>query len=226
MPPRKPTSASAPPPSTGSRKSSRIAGDAAPESETPKTEKGPSSTKKRTTEPPKSGPASKKAKATPKSQTEKSAATAEKDAEAPKSAPADTGSKGALKLGDSLPKISLRNNSAEEVDADTPSCTTQACGFRDHFTEISELGYQVYGLSKDKPEAQQKWITKRELNYKLLCDPESKLIKRLGAFVQPNNTKRSHFIFEKGSGKLVDVQMGVTAAEDPGNCLKFIKQHH
>ena len=47
MPPKKPTSA-APPASTGSRKSSRIAGDAAPESKDTKTEteKESSSTKK------------------------------------------------------------------------------------------------------------------------------------------------------------------------------------
>ena len=42
------------------------------------------------------------------------------------------------------------------IQADTPGCTTQACGFRDYFSEISELGYDVYGLSKDKPAAQQK----------------------------------------------------------------------
>lgn len=30
------------------------------------------------------------------------------------------------------------------------------------------------------------WRTKKELNYSLLSDPESKFIKKLGAFVQPN----------------------------------------
>lgn len=37
--------------------------------------------------------------------------------------------------------------------ADTPGCTNQACGFRDHLSEIKELGYDIYGLSKDKPAA-------------------------------------------------------------------------
>ena len=45
---------------------------------------------------------------------------------------------------------------SRSLQADTPGCTTQACGYRDHHTEISELGYDIYGLSKDKPEAQQK----------------------------------------------------------------------
>ena len=37
--------------------------------------------------------------------------------------------------------------------ADTPGCTNQACGFRDHLSEIKALGYDIYGLSKDKPAA-------------------------------------------------------------------------
>lgn len=74
--------------------------------------------------------------------------------------------------------------------ADTPGCTNQACGYRDAHDEIAELGYDIYGLSKDSPSAQQKvgsprsaslthqWINKKELNYKLLCDPDSQLIKK------------------------------------------------
>ncbi|WVF70576.1 hypothetical protein IAT40_005368 [Kwoniella sp. CBS 6097] len=193
-------------------------------------------------------PKSKPKQVTSKKQSSSSAATKkekekEAEAEAPADAPAETGPRGQLKQGDKLPKITLKDNGGNEVDvstiagekgvviflypkADTPGCTTQACGYRENFDKISEYGYDIYGLSKDKPEAQQKWITKKELTYKLLCDPESKLIKRLGAFVAPNNTKRSHFIFEKGSGKLVDIALGVKPADDPTNVLKFLEQHH
>ncbi|BEI93441.1 uncharacterized protein CcaverHIS019_0510690 [Cutaneotrichosporon cavernicola] len=146
-------------------------------------------------------------------------------------------SRGALQLGSDLPKITLQNEDGEDVDvstltgergvviflyprADTPGCTNQACGYRDLATDFGELGYDVYGLSKDKPAAQLKWKTKKEFKYHLLSDPESKLIKRLGA------TKRSHFIFEKGSGKLIDIALGVKAADDPKNALKFIESHH
>ncbi|ORX35554.1 thioredoxin-like protein [Kockovaella imperatae] len=110
--------------------------------------------------------------------------------------------------------------------ADTPGCTNQACGYRDIHSEIAKLGYDVYGLSKDKPAAQQRWKDKKELNYNLLCDPQSKLIKRLGAFLAPDKTKRSHFIFEKGSGKLIDAQIGVKPADDSRNTLDFLKKHH
>jgi peroxiredoxin Q/BCP len=67
------------------------------------------------------------------------------------------------------------------AQADTPGCTNQACGYRDIHSEFSDLGYGVYGLSKDKPTAQLKWKTKHTLGYSLLCDPEDKLLKKLGA---------------------------------------------
>jgi len=234
MPPKK-SESSAPP--SENRRSKRLAGDGSE----PGPPKEPASKKAKTESKaaPKSAPKSKKAE---KADKEKVAEKEEKKAEAPAEAKPETGGAAKLKLGDKLPSIKLQDNTGKEVDvstlagergvvlflypkADTPGCTTQACGFRDAFDDIKALGYDVYGLSKDKPEAQQKWKTKKNLNYSLLCDPQSQLIKRLGAFVLPSSTKRSHFIFEKGSGKLVDADMAVKPALDPENCLKFIKQH-
>nr|XP_019049138.1 hypothetical protein I302_02919 [Kwoniella bestiolae CBS 10118]OCF28068.1 hypothetical protein I302_02919 [Kwoniella bestiolae CBS 10118] len=150
--------------------------------------------KAKTSEPKSKTTTSKKEDAKKDSESSKSKKE-EKEAEAPASAKPDTGSKGALKLGDKLPKITLKDNEGNDVDvssltgdkgvvvflyprADTPGCTTQACGYRDINDQIKEFGYDIYGLSKDKSEAQQKWINKKQLTYKLLCDPESKLIKR------------------------------------------------
>ncbi|OWZ55619.1 peroxiredoxin Q/BCP [Cryptococcus neoformans var. grubii Br795] len=148
-----------------------------------------------------------------------------------------------LKKGDRLPSIKLKDEEGNTVDvstlagekgvvfflypkADTPGCTNQACGYRDMFDEIAVFGYEVYGLSKDTPTAQQKWKAKKSLNYHLLSDPKSKLIKRLGAFVPPKNTKRSHFIFEKGTGNLIDIDIGVRPAEDPNNVLGFLTEKY
>ncbi|WVQ85427.1 hypothetical protein IAT38_007592 [Cryptococcus sp. DSM 104549] len=184
-----------------------------------------------------------KSKATSKAKAPKSTAAAEEAAaEAPAAADADTDGVKVLAKGDVLPSIVLKDETGKEVDvatlagekgvvlflypkADTPGCTNQACGYRDTYSEISALGYDVYGLSKDKPEAQNKWKTKKSLTYSLLSDPESQLIKRLGAFVLPKNTKRSHFIFEKGSGKLVDIAIGVKPANDPTDVLTFLQEH-
>jgi len=143
-----------------------------------------------------------------------------------------------IEIGGILPSLTLQNEKGEDVDianlaaeqgvvlflipkADTPGCTTQACGFRDIYPDFTSVNYAVYCLSADTPTAQSKWQTKKELPYPLLSDPERKLIAALGA-ADGNKTKRSHFIFEKG-GKLVDKKVPVKPADSPKLALEFIK---
>lgn len=62
----------------------------------------------------------------------------------------------------------------------------------------------------------------------LLFFPTSKLLSYppVRARAHARSTKRSHFIFEKGTGALVDIALGVKPADDPTNVLKFLKAHH
>jgi peroxiredoxin Q/BCP len=62
--------------------------------------------------------------------------------------------------------------------ADTPGCTIEACGFRDHFAKLKKAGVIVLGVSRDTVKAQKKFATKYDLNYPLLADDEMVLIKR------------------------------------------------
>lgn len=55
--------------------------------------------------------------------------------------------------------------------ANTPGCTTQACGFRDNYDELLKAGYKVYGMSADKPKSQANWRKKHNFQYNLLSDP-------------------------------------------------------
>jgi len=57
---------------------------------------------------------------------------------------------------------------------DTPGCTTQACGLRDAWHQISERA-AVFGVSPDSPKSHQKFIDKFELPFPLISD-ESKEI--------------------------------------------------
>jgi len=108
--------------------------------------------------------------------------------------------------------------------ADTPGCTTQACGFRDSYPDFSSTGFQVYCLSADKPAAQEKWKTKKSLPYPLLSDPKRELISALGV-AQGGKTQRSHFVFSKEDDKLklVDKRVPVKPADSPKLALEFIK---
>lgn len=143
-----------------------------------------------------------------------------------------------IDIGDILPSMTLKNEKGEDIDtgsitaekgvilflvpkADTPGCTTQACGFRDIWQEFVSLDYDVYGVSADSPGAQSKWQTKKQLPFPLISDPKRSLIGILGAG-DGNKTKRSHFVLEKG-GKLLDKQMPVKPADSPRLALEFIK---
>jgi len=145
-----------------------------------------------------------------------------------------------VNIGDILPSVTLKNEKGEDVAigeiakekgvvmflvprADTPGCTTQACGFRDIYSEFTSLNYDVYCLSADASVAQTKWQTKKELPYGLLSDPKRILVTALGAG-EGGKTKRSHFIFEKG-GKLLDKKMPVKPADSPKLALEFIKNY-
>ncbi|PIL27548.1 hypothetical protein GSI_10699 [Ganoderma sinense ZZ0214-1] len=106
-------------------------------------------------------------------------------------------------------------------NASSAGCTQQACGFRDIYPDFTSSGFDVYCLSADKPAAQTKWQTKKELPYPLLSDPKRVLITALGAG-EGGKTKRSHFIFEKG-GKLLEKKLPVKPVDSPKLALEFIK---
>lgn len=87
-------------------------------------------------------------------------------------------------------------------------CNKQACHFRDSTDDFKKLGYSVYALTHDTPAALAKWQSKNNLPYSLLSDPTREFIKAIGA-KSGATTKRSHFIFEKGTGKLLVASIGV-----------------
>ena len=65
---------------------------------------------------------------------------------------------------------------------DTPGCTKEACGFRDHWKEIGKLGAVVLGVSPDSGEAHQKFAKKYRLPFPLLSDPDKKVMSKYGAW--------------------------------------------
>jgi thioredoxin-dependent peroxiredoxin len=54
--------------------------------------------------------------------------------------------------------------------ADTPGCTTQACGVRDHRSDYENSGARVVGVSPDTVTAQRKFADKYGLDFALLAD--------------------------------------------------------
>ena len=66
--------------------------------------------------------------------------------------------------------------------ADTPGCTTQACGIRDRGDEYAKLGAKVIGVSPDEPEAIKKFDDKYGLGFTLVGDVDHKVAEKYGAW--------------------------------------------
>jgi len=58
---------------------------------------------------------------------------------------------------------------------DTPGCTTEACGFRDDYSDILAAGAAVLGVSPDPVKSHVKFKTKFSLPFALLSDPDHRV---------------------------------------------------
>lgn len=105
--------------------------------------------------------------------------------------------------------------------ANTPGCTKQACGFRDHIQEIKDAGFHVYGLSADSPKSLTNWKTKENLSYDLLSDPKHELIKYFGSSIGGTRIQRSHVVILKG-GVVGDIQGQVSPGESVERAVAFV----
>jgi thioredoxin-dependent peroxiredoxin len=103
-----------------------------------------------------------------------------------------------LQPGDTAPAFTLPDADGKEVSladhkgrkvivyfypaALTPGCTKQACDFTDNLDFLAGHGYEVIGISPDKPEKLAKFREKEDLEVTLLGDPDKAVLTAYGAF--------------------------------------------
>jgi peroxiredoxin Q/BCP len=68
--------------------------------------------------------------------------------------------------------------------ADTPGCTTQACGIRDHSADYGKAGARVIGVSPDEVAAVKKFAGKFDLDFTLLADADHAVADAYGTWVE------------------------------------------
>ena len=68
--------------------------------------------------------------------------------------------------------------------ADTPGCTTQACGIRDHLPDYTAAGVRVLGVSPDPVKAVKKFHDKQALNFTLLADEDHAVCDAYGVWAE------------------------------------------
>ena len=65
---------------------------------------------------------------------------------------------------------------------DTPGCTTEACNFRDDYSEYQAAGMVILGVSPDSSRSHTKFKTKYDLPFPLLADTDHKICEEYGVW--------------------------------------------
>ena len=103
-----------------------------------------------------------------------------------------------LTAGDTAPDFTLTSDTEEQVSlsdlrgkkvilyfypaAMTPGCTTQACDFRDSLASLQAAGYEVVGISPDKPEKLATFRERDAITFPLVSDPDKAVLIAYGAY--------------------------------------------
>ncbi|MEM4554811.1 MAG: peroxiredoxin [Candidatus Anstonellaceae archaeon] len=106
---------------------------------------------------------------------------------------------------------------------DTPGCTTEACNFRDIYSELKSLGAEVVGVSPDSPKSHSAFASKYSLPFLLLSDQKKEVAKLFGALKDDGSILRSTFIIDK-EGRLKKAFFGVDPAKHHQEVLKFLRE--
>lgn len=140
-----------------------------------------------------------------------------------------------LQKGAQFPAFSLINQDGETITNETlkgrkailyfyprdntPTCTTEACDFRDNIEQFNELDVAVYGISGDSQRKHQNFKQKLDLNFDLLVDEDYQLSKETGVYQQKKNfgktnygIVRTTFIIDE-NGQIIDVSEKVKVKE-------------
>ncbi|GAA1603396.1 thioredoxin-dependent thiol peroxidase [Actinoplanes couchii] len=103
-----------------------------------------------------------------------------------------------LSAGDAAPDFSLTTDTGDTLAlkdlrgrkvvlyaypaAMTPGCTTQACDFRDNLASLKAAGYEVVGISPDKPAKLAKFRENDAITFPLVSDEDKSVLTAYGAF--------------------------------------------
>jgi peroxiredoxin Q/BCP len=65
---------------------------------------------------------------------------------------------------------------------DTPGCTAEACSLRDNYGDLTSKGFVVIGVSADSEQSHKNFISKYNLPFILVSDPDKKVLKAWGVW--------------------------------------------
>ncbi|MBN1529360.1 MAG: thioredoxin-dependent thiol peroxidase [Thermoleophilaceae bacterium] len=114
-----------------------------------------------------------------------------------------------IAAGDTAPDFTLPDQDGEEVTlsalrgetvvlyfyprANTPGCTTQACGIRDHEADYRDAGVRVLGVSPDPVPKVKRFHDKRSLGFTLLADEDHAVCDAYGVWAEKSLYGRKYW---------------------------------
>lgn len=114
--------------------------------------------------------------------------------------------------------------------ADTPGCTVQACGVRDHRADYAKVGSVVLGISPDPVAKVKKFHEKYDLDFALLADQDHAVSETYGVWTTKSmygktylGNERTTFIVDAG-GDIAAVLRKVKPAEHDELVLKALAE--
>jgi peroxiredoxin Q/BCP len=144
-----------------------------------------------------------------------------------------------LKVGDSAPdfmapshtgaKVSLASLRGKKIllwfypEADTPGCTLEGRGFRDHQEYYDDNGIQIVGASFDGVDRNAAFARKYDFKFPLLSDVDRKIALAYGACsdAKAQHAERVSFLID-GEGKIARVYDRVDPRDHPARVLAEI----
>ncbi|TLX75164.1 thioredoxin-dependent thiol peroxidase [Labilibacter sediminis] len=64
----------------------------------------------------------------------------------------------------------------------TPGCTAESCNLNDSYSELTQKGFEVIGVSPDSEASHLKFIAKHNLKFNLIADNEHKILEAYNAW--------------------------------------------
>lgn len=111
----------------------------------------------------------------------------------------------------------------------TPGCTTEGMGFRDHHKEFRKAGCEVFGISRDSVRSHEGFKAKLAFPFELLSDAEETACAQFGVIKMKNmygkkvrGIERSTFVID-GNGVLVREWRGLKVPGHVEEVLSFVK---
>ncbi|WP_278351763.1 thioredoxin-dependent thiol peroxidase [Chryseobacterium gleum] len=143
-----------------------------------------------------------------------------------------------LKVGDKLPEFEGINQDGETVtssqligkklvvffypQANTPTCTVEACNLSDNYSKLKKEGFQLLGVSGDSVKKQKNFHSKFAFPYDLIADENRDIIEKFGVWQEKKTFGKTYmgivrttFIFDENGvcTRVIEKVTSKTAAE-------------